>query len=80
MNGYPMEIFYNHVLKFLSEELIITISSQNMNDEEKYTVIIPFIGHQSMTFKKSSTNNSKSINKKWCTVNKTIELQNYFSL
>ena len=64
MNGYPMEVFYNHVEKFLSEELIITIISQNMNDEEKYTVIIPFIGHQSITFKKSSTNNSKSINKK----------------
>ena len=64
MNSYPMEIFYNHVLKFLSEELIITTSSQNMNDEVKYTVIIPFIGRPSMTFKKSSTNNSKSINKK----------------
>ena len=27
-----------------------TNSSQNMNDEKKYTVIIPFIGHPSMTF------------------------------
>ena len=63
MNGYPKEIFYNHVKKFLSEKLVTTNSYQNMNDEKKYTVIIPFIGHPSMTFKKLLTKNLKSINK-----------------
>ena len=33
MNGYPKEIFYNHVKKFLSEKLMTTNSCQNMNDE-----------------------------------------------
>ena len=57
MNGYPKEIFHNHVKKFLSEKLMTTYSCQNMNDEMKYTVIIPFIGDPSITFKKSSTKN-----------------------
>ena len=51
-----------------------------MNDEDKYTVIMPFIGHPSITFKKSLTNNLKSINKKCCTVNETFEVHDYFSL
>ena len=45
MNGYPKEIFNNHVKKFLSEKLMTTNSCQNMNT-------IPFIGHPSITFKK----------------------------
>ena len=53
MNGYPKDIFYNHAKKFLSERLMTTNSSQNMNDEKKYTVIIPFICHLSITFEKS---------------------------
>ena len=51
MNGYPKDIFYNNVEKFLGEKLITTNGRQNMNDENKYTVIIPFIGHPSITFK-----------------------------
>ena len=51
-----------------------------MNDERKYTVIIPFIGHPSITFKKSLTENLKSINKKCCTIFKTFRFQNYFFL
>ena len=51
MNGYPKEISYNHAKKFISEKLTTTNSCQNMNDEKKYTVIIPFIGHPSITFK-----------------------------
>ena len=53
MNDYPKDIFNNHVKKFLSEKQMTTNSSQNMNDEKKYTVIIPFIGHPSITLKKS---------------------------
>ena len=49
MNGYPKEIFSNHVKKYLSEELMTTNSCQIMNDENEFTVIIPFIGHPSMT-------------------------------
>ena len=45
MNGYPKEIFYNRVRKFLSEKLITINICQNIYGEEKYTVIIPFIGH-----------------------------------
>ena len=56
-----------------------TDSCQNMNDENKYTVIIPFIGHPSITFKKSSTKNEKSIHKKCCTIFKTLKVQKYFS-
>ena len=48
-----------------------------MNDEKKYTVIMPFIGHPYITFKKSLT---KNINKNHCTINKTFHVQNYFSL
>ena len=59
---------------------MMTNSSQNMNDEKKYTVIIPFIGHPSMTFKKSSSKNIKSLNKKCCIIFKTFKVQNYFSL
>ena len=79
MNGYPKEIFNNHVKKFLSEKLMTTNSCQNMNDEKKYTVIIPFIGHPSITLKKSLTKDLKSINKK-CTLFKTFKVHNYFSL
>ena len=50
MNGYPKEIFCNHVKKFLSENPMTTNSCQNINDEKKYTVILPFIGHLSMIF------------------------------
>ena len=64
MNGYPKEIIYNYVKKFHSEQLITLNSCHNMNDEKKYAVIMPFIGHPSMIFKKSLTNNFKSINKK----------------
>ena len=39
INGYPKELFYNHVKKYLSEKLMTTNSCQNMNDEKKYTVI-----------------------------------------
>ena len=53
------QIYY--IKKFLSEKLMTTNSSQNMNDEKKYIVIIPFIGHPSMTFKKSLVKNLKSI-------------------
>ena len=51
-----------------------------MNDEKKYTVIIPFIGNPSIAFKKSLTKNLKSINKQCCTIFKTFKVQNYFSL
>ena len=51
MNGYHRGIFCNHVKKFLSEKPMTTNSCQNMNDEKKYTVIIPFIGHPSLFFK-----------------------------
>ena len=63
MNGYSKEIFYINIEKFLSEKLMTTNSCQNMNDETKYTVIIPFTGYTSMTFKNSPTRNLKSINK-----------------
>ena len=52
MNGTPKEIFYNHVNIFLSVKLMTSNSYQNMNDENKYTVIIPFIGHPFIVFKK----------------------------
>ena len=57
-----------------------TNSCQNMNAEEKYTVIIPFICHLSITFKKSLTKNLKSINKKCYAIFKTFKVQNTFSL
>ena len=60
MNGYPIDILCNHVKEFLSEKLMTTNICQNMNVEKKYTVIIPFIGHPSMNFKKSL---AKKINK-----------------
>ena len=50
-----------------------------MNDEKKYSVIMPFIGHPSMIFKKSLTENVKSINKKYA-IFKTFIIQNFFSL
>ena len=53
MNGYPKEIFDNHVKNFLSEKLMTTNSCQNMNNEKKYTTVIPFIGHPSKIRKKS---------------------------
>ena len=80
MNGYPKEIFDNHVKKFLCEKLMTTNSCQNMNNEEKYTVIVLFIGHPSIISKKSITTNIKSINTKCCTIFKTFKVQNYFSL
>ena len=46
----------------------------------KYIVIIPFIGHPSITLKKSLAKNLNSINKKCCTIFKTSKVQNYFSL
>ena len=61
MNGYPKERFHNHVKKFLSKKLMTTNSCQNMNDEKKYAVIIQFIGHPSITFKKSLTKNFKKM-------------------
>ena len=80
MNGCPKDIFHNHVKKFLSWGLMTTNSCQNMNDEKKYTVIIPSIGHPSITFKKSLARNLPNMNKKNCTVFKTFWVQNYFSL
>ena len=35
-----LRTFFNHVKKFPSEKLMTTNSSQNMNDEKKYTVIL----------------------------------------
>ena len=55
MIGYHKEISYNHEKNFLSEKLMNNNSCQNMNDEKKYTVIIPFIGHPSLIFKISIT-------------------------
>ena len=75
MNGYPKDIFYNHLKKFLSEKLMTTNSSQNMNNEKKYTVIILFIGHSSMTFKKSLPKNIKILNKKCCTIFKAFKVK-----
>ena len=80
MNGYPKDIFYNNVRKFLSEELMTTNSGQDMNDEKKYTVIMPFIGHPSIAFKKSLSRIFRSLNKKCCTIFKTFKAQNYFFL
>ena len=80
MNGYPKEIFFNHAKTFLSEKPLTTNSCQNMNDERKYTVIIPSIGHPSIISQKSSTNNLKSINKKCSTKYKILKVQNYFYL
>ena len=81
MNSYSKEIFYNHVMKFLSEKLITNNSCQYMNDENKYTVVMPFIGHPSIIFKKSLTKNFKSINeKKGYAIFKAFKVQNYFSL
>ena len=72
MNGYHRDIFSNHVEKYLSENIMTTNSCQNINDEKKYTVIIP-----SMTFKKSLSKNLKSLSKKCCTIFKTFKVQNY---
>ena len=80
MNGYPKEISYNLVRKFLNEKLMTTNSCQNISDEKKYTVIIPFIGHPSIIIKKSYKKNLKSINKKCCAIFKTAKAQNYSSL
>ena len=62
---------------FFSEKLMTTNSCKNM-DENKYTIFIPFIGHPSITLKKSSTKNLKNINKKF-TIFKTFKVKNYFS-
>ena len=51
-----------------------------MNDEKKYTVIIPFIGHPSMTFQKSLGTFFISINKICCSIFKTFKVQDYFSM
>ena len=51
-----------------------------MDDENKYSVIILFISHPSIIFKKSVTKNLKSINKKYCIIFKTFKVQNYYSL
>ena len=51
-----------------------------MNDEKKSTVIMPFIGHLSIIFKKSLTNNFKSNNEKCCTISKTFRVRNNFFL
>ena len=51
MNGHPKNI--------LSENLMTTNSCQNMNDEKKYTVIMPFIGNPSIIFKKTLTKKLK---------------------
>ena len=80
MTGWHKEIFYNHIKKFLSEKQMTTNSCQNKNDEMKYTVIIPFIGHPSITLKMSITNHLKSINKKCCAIFRTFKVQNYISL
>ena len=48
INGYPKKIIDNHVKTFLSEQLMNTDSCQNTSNEEKYSVIIPFIGHPSI--------------------------------
>ena len=78
MSGYHNDIFYNHVKKFLSERLMTTNSCQNLNDEKKYTVIIPFIGHPSITFKESLATNLRSINKKYCTIFKHLMFKTTF--
>ena len=74
------EIFDNHVKKFLSVNLMNTNSRQNMNNENKYTIIMPLVGHPSIIFKTSLAKNFKSSNKKCCTISKTIIFQNYFCL
>ena len=51
-----------------------------LNNENKCTVIIPFIGHPSMIYKKSLTTNLESINKKCCTIFKAPKVRNFFSL
>ena len=51
-----------------------------MNDKKKYTVIMPFIGHPSIAFKKSLSRIFRSLNKKCCTIFKTFKAQNYFSM
>ena len=61
MNGYTKDIFYNHVKFFISNELMTANSSRNMNDEKKYSVIIPLIGHPFLIFKKSSSKNLKAL-------------------
>ena len=57
-----------------------TNSSKNKIDEKKYTLIIQFIGHPSIIFKKSLTKNLININKNCCTISNTFKVQNYFSL
>ena len=54
-----------------------TNNCQDKNDKKKYAVIIPFIGHPSITFKKSLAKKLRNINKKCCTI---FKVQNYFSL
>ena len=51
-----------------------------MNHEKKYTVIILFIGHPSITFQKLLSKNLRSLNEKRCAILKTFKVQNYFSL
>ena len=72
MNGYPEEICYNHVKKFHGDKQRTTNGDQNMNDAKKYTVIMQFIGHPSLIFKKTLAKNFKSITKKCCTISKTF--------
>ena len=70
-----------HVKKFLTEkQLLTTNSSQNMNDKKKYTVVVPYVGHPSITFKKSLYKKARSLTKKCCTIYKTFNVQCYFSL
>ena len=66
--------------KCLTEKPMTTNSCQNMNEEKKYTAIIPFIGHPSTIFNKSLNINLRSINKYRCTIFKTNSVKNYFSM
>ena len=78
MDGYPKDIFYFHIKKFLSEKLMTTNRYQDMNDEKKYAAIMPFICHPSIIFKKSLTKTLKSINKNVVQYLKLLMLKTIF--
>lgn len=79
-NGYPSRILEECVYKFLNKKLSSEVDNQDKDDDSKYMITIPFIGHPSLNFKRSLTKHFRGINKKCIIVFKTFKVSNYFSL
>ena len=77
-NGYPVNLFWETVNKFVTKKF--DDNSSKEKDDMKYVLCLPYIGHASLDFRKKLIKLYRRLGVNVCVVFKAFKVGNYFSL